>query len=67
MKRGLLSKNKNKFIDGSLPISQPGMFLHETRKRCNMMVIPWITYVKCSNCPKHHLHGKRQRNLERLA
>ena len=39
MKRALLSKNKHKFVDGSILVSQSGLFLHEVWERCNMMVI----------------------------
>jgi len=43
MRRALLSKNKHKFIDGTLPAPETGTPLQETWERCNMMVISWVT------------------------
>jgi len=43
MKRALLSKNKHKFVDGSIPVPQFSSSLHEFWKSCNMMIISWIT------------------------
>ncbi|MDV3201200.1 MAG: hypothetical protein Q8877_03350, partial [Sweet potato little leaf phytoplasma] len=43
MKRALLSKNKFKFVDGSLPMPSPEDELYDAWERCNVMVISWIT------------------------
>jgi len=43
MRRALLSKNKHKFINGTLPAPKTGTSLQETWEQCNMMVISWVT------------------------
>jgi len=43
MHRALLSNNKHKFSDDTLPSPKPSSSLHETWERCNMMVISWLT------------------------
>jgi len=43
MRRALLSKNKHKFIDGTLPAPETSTSLQETWERCNMIVISWVT------------------------
>jgi len=43
MRRAILSKNKHKFIDGTLPTPQPSTSLQEMWEMCNMMVILWVT------------------------
>ncbi|XP_047177474.1 uncharacterized protein LOC124844559 [Vigna umbellata] len=43
MKRALLSKNKIKFIDGSIKKPQKINTLFDAWERCNMMILSWIT------------------------
>jgi len=43
MKRALLSKNKLKFVDGSIEAPSKTDALYEAWERCNVMVIAWIT------------------------
>jgi len=43
MKCALLSKNKWKFMDESIQAPPKIDALYETRERCNVMVIAWIT------------------------
>jgi len=43
MKRALISKNKHKFLDGSVKTPTHGTILHDAWERCNMMVILWLT------------------------
>jgi len=43
MKRALLSKNKWKFMDGSIEAPTKTNLLYEAWERCNVMVIAWIT------------------------
>ncbi|XP_022642892.1 uncharacterized protein LOC111242680 [Vigna radiata var. radiata] len=42
MRRALLSKNKIKFIDGSIKKPKRTEALFDTWERCNMMVLSWI-------------------------
>ncbi|XP_014523577.1 uncharacterized protein LOC106779879 [Vigna radiata var. radiata] len=42
MRRALLSKNKIKFIDGSIKKPKKTETLFDTWQRCNMMVLSWI-------------------------
>lgn len=39
----LESKNKHRFVDGTLPIPASTDSMHDTWKRCNNMVISWLT------------------------
>ncbi|XP_019450655.1 PREDICTED: uncharacterized protein LOC109352925 [Lupinus angustifolius] len=43
MKRALLSKNKFKFVDGSILMPENDDILFDDWERCNIMVISWIT------------------------
>ncbi|XP_017441022.1 uncharacterized protein LOC108346453 [Vigna angularis] len=43
MRRALLSKNKVKFIDGSIKKPQKNDILYDAWERCNMMILSWIT------------------------
>ncbi|XP_019435943.1 PREDICTED: uncharacterized protein LOC109342409 [Lupinus angustifolius] len=43
MKRALLSKNKFKFVDGSILMTENDDILFDDWERCNTMVISWIT------------------------
>ncbi|XP_014506660.1 uncharacterized protein LOC106766445 [Vigna radiata var. radiata] len=43
MKRALLSKNKIKFIDGSIKKPQKTDATYDTWERCNVMILSWIT------------------------
>ncbi|BAT78701.1 hypothetical protein VIGAN_02141900, partial [Vigna angularis var. angularis] len=43
MRRALLSKNKVKFIDGSIKKPQKDDTLYDAWERCNMMILSWIT------------------------
>ena len=42
-KRALISKNKHKFLDGSVKNPEQGTALHDAWERCNMMVISLLT------------------------
>ncbi|XP_014503203.1 uncharacterized protein LOC106763539 [Vigna radiata var. radiata] len=42
MRRALLSKNKIKFMDGSIKKPKKGEALFDAWERCNMMVLSWI-------------------------
>jgi len=43
MRRALLSKNKLKFVDGSIKIPERDDPTYEAWERCNMMILSWIT------------------------
>ncbi|XP_014490567.1 uncharacterized protein LOC106753288 [Vigna radiata var. radiata] len=43
MRRALLSKNKVKFIDGSIKRPQKTDVVYDAWERCNMMILSWIT------------------------
>ncbi|XP_017416433.1 uncharacterized protein LOC108327215 [Vigna angularis] len=43
MRRALLSKNKTKFIDGSIKKPQKTDALFDAWERCNVMILSWIT------------------------
>ncbi|XP_017438036.1 uncharacterized protein LOC108344080 [Vigna angularis] len=43
MRRTLLSKNKTKFIDGSIKKPQKTDALFDAWERCNVMILSWIT------------------------
>jgi len=42
MQRALLSKNKLKFINGSIKTPLPGDSTYEARERYNVMILSWI-------------------------
>ncbi|XP_019430194.1 PREDICTED: uncharacterized protein LOC109337635, partial [Lupinus angustifolius] len=43
MKHALLSKNKFKFVDGTITMPDPDELIFDDWERCNTMVISWIT------------------------
>ena len=43
MRQALLSKNKLKFVDGSIIKPKNGISLFEAWEICNVMVLSWIT------------------------
>ncbi|XP_050211723.1 uncharacterized protein LOC126661884 [Mercurialis annua] len=43
MRMALLSKNKYKFVDGTIPVPLKTDPIHEVWERCNTMVVSWIT------------------------
>ncbi|XP_068464261.1 uncharacterized protein [Phaseolus vulgaris] len=63
MKRALLSKNKHKFVDGSIHVPQSGLFLHEVWERCNMMVISCITKTVNTQIAKSIVYIENAREL----
>jgi len=45
MRHALLSKNKLKFVDGSIKIPERDDPTYEAWERCNMMILSWITHT----------------------
>jgi len=43
MRRALMSKNKMKFVDGSIDVPQPDDPTFEAWERCNVIILSWIT------------------------
>jgi len=45
MQHALLSKNKLKFVNGSIKTPLPNDPIYEAWERCNVMVLSWIMRV----------------------
>jgi len=63
MKRALLSKNKAKFIDGSIKALRENETLRDAWERCNVMVISWLTRSMANQIAQSILYIDNARDL----
>ncbi|XP_014506472.1 uncharacterized protein LOC106766241 [Vigna radiata var. radiata] len=63
MRRALLSKNKIKFVDGSIKKPQKTDTLFDAWERCNMMILSWITKALSPHIAESVIYAEEAKDL----
>jgi len=63
LKRGLVSKSKIKFVDGSINVPKREDPMYDAWERCKMMVLSWITKTLSPHIAKSLIYVENAKNL----